>query len=211
MRGRLLFILTYALRLFFSSKQIHFGSNVRLQRLTSLMAEKPQALINIGDHSIIYEDAKIEAYGAGQIHIGQSAIIGRAQIFCKKKIHIGSYVVTSWNIFIQDYSSHPLQAHLRQNQIELMTKQFTPSFDGYNANQDTHLSGLRKSLADWQPEMDEIFIGNNVWIGANSTILQGAHIEDNCIIAAHSVVLKGHYPAGSTLAGVPAKVIKSAP
>jgi len=35
---------------------------------------------------------------------------------------------------------------------------------------------------------DDIVIGNNVWIGANSIILKGTHIGDNCVIAAGSIV-----------------------
>lgn len=42
----------------------------------------------------------------------------------------------------------------------------------------------------------KIHIGDRVWIGANSTILKGAWIGDDCVIAAGSVV-KGEVPAGS--------------
>lgn len=42
----------------------------------------------------------------------------------------------------------------------------------------------------------EVSIGNRVWIGANCTILKGAHIGDDCVIAAGSVV-KGEVPAGT--------------
>lgn len=41
----------------------------------------------------------------------------------------------------------------------------------------------------------EVYIGNRVWIGANCTILKGAHIGDDCVIAAGSVV-KGEVPSG---------------
>lgn len=43
---------------------------------------------------------------------------------------------------------------------------------------------------------EAVCIGNNVWIGAGTVILRGSVIEDNCIIAAGSIV-KGHIPAGS--------------
>ena len=42
----------------------------------------------------------------------------------------------------------------------------------------------------------EVIIGERVWVGANCTILQGAHIGDDCVIAAGSVV-KGEVPAGT--------------
>ena len=35
-----------------------------------------------------------------------------------------------------------------------------------------------------------VFISDNVWIGANSTILNGANIGKNCVIAANTVVKK---------------------
>jgi len=53
-----------------------------------------------------------------------------------------------------------------------------------------------------------ITIGDKVWIGTRSTVLKGASIPDNTIIAANSLVTKA-YPATDTiLAGNPARVIK---
>ena len=52
----------------------------------------------------------------------------------------------------------------------------------------------------------EIEIGDNVFIGANTTILYGVHIGNNVIIGAGSVVTKD-IPDGVTAAGVPCKQI----
>lgn len=53
-----------------------------------------------------------------------------------------------------------------------------------------------------------VFIGKDVWIGANSTILPGAYIEDGAIIGANSVVSKkvGRF---EIWCGAPAKYIKN--
>jgi acetyltransferase-like isoleucine patch superfamily enzyme len=53
---------------------------------------------------------------------------------------------------------------------------------------------------------NKIEIGNNVFVGVNSIILPGVKIDDNCIIAAGSVVTKS-VPSNSIVGGVPAKII----
>lgn len=52
-----------------------------------------------------------------------------------------------------------------------------------------------------------VAIGNDVWVGARSIILQGVTIGDGAVIAAGSVVTRD-IPPYSIAAGVPARVIK---
>lgn len=62
------------------------------------------------------------------------------------------------------------------------------------------------------PTLDELplkgdtVIGNDVWIGQNSTIMPGVNIGDGVIIAANSVVTK-NVPAYHIVGGNPAKII----
>ena len=51
-----------------------------------------------------------------------------------------------------------------------------------------------------------IRIGNNVWIGANSTILDGSVLGDNTIVVANSLVNR-KFPPNVILQGNPAKII----
>ena len=53
----------------------------------------------------------------------------------------------------------------------------------------------------------KITIGNNVWIGADCTILPGVTIGDNSVIAAKSTVNK-NVPNNVLVGGSPAKVIR---
>ncbi len=63
---------------------------------------------------------------------------------------------------------------------------------------------LRKE--GWQ-SASPITIGNNVWIGANVTILSGITIGDNAVIGAGSIVTKD-IPSNALAYGNPARVIK---
>ena len=53
-----------------------------------------------------------------------------------------------------------------------------------------------------------IVLGKNVWVGSNSTILQGVTIGDGAIVAAGAVVTKD-VPANTIVGGVPAKPIRN--
>jgi acetyltransferase-like isoleucine patch superfamily enzyme len=53
-----------------------------------------------------------------------------------------------------------------------------------------------------------INIGNNVWVGASSVILDGSQIGDNSIVVANSLVNR-RFPPNSIIQGNPAKVILS--
>ncbi len=58
-----------------------------------------------------------------------------------------------------------------------------------------------------QPKIEEdITIGRDVWLGANTVVLAGVTIGDGAIIAAGAVVTRD-VPAGAIVGGVPAKVI----
>lgn len=54
----------------------------------------------------------------------------------------------------------------------------------------------------------KIILGNNVFVGSNTTLLYDVKIGDNVIIGAGSLVNK-NIPSNSVAAGVPCKVIGS--
>ena len=53
-----------------------------------------------------------------------------------------------------------------------------------------------------------ISVGDDCWVGAKVTFLDGANVGKGCVIAAGSIV-RGDIPDYSIVAGVPAKVIRS--
>lgn len=53
-----------------------------------------------------------------------------------------------------------------------------------------------------------IKLGNNIWVGAKVTFLDGCNIGNNSVIAAGAVV-KGSFPDNVVIGGIPAKVLKN--
>lgn len=72
----------------------------------------------------------------------------------------------------------------------------------YGHNENNH-PFVDSKLRDNRP----VIIGNDVWIGANVSILPGVKIGDGAILAAGAVITKD-VPAYAVAGGVPAKVIK---
>jgi acetyltransferase-like isoleucine patch superfamily enzyme len=169
---------------------IAIGRSSRIQRLRCLRTGSAKARILVGEHAIVYENARIEAHGEGTIRIGDCAVIGDARIYCRNKVTIGARLLASWNVLIQDFDPHPLDPALRARQVE-------------------DICGLPAKKLDWDFSSEEIEIGEDVWLGANATVLKGAKIGAGCVVAAGAVVTAGDWPARSVLAGNPAKVVKT--
>jgi acetyltransferase-like isoleucine patch superfamily enzyme len=199
-RGYFLFGWTRLLLTFFGfdPSNVQLGQNVRLQKRRCLSAEKPYAKILIGDHSIVYENAEISSYGDGKIQLGECAVLGDIRIASRYSVTIGHRFISSWNVFIQDYDPHPILPEERALQIQAICAGFRPKYAPTPFSE----------KFDWNPPGEAIEIGNDVWVGANSTILKGAKIGSGCMIATGSVVLAGIYPDRSLIAGSPARVIK---
>lgn len=53
-----------------------------------------------------------------------------------------------------------------------------------------------------------IVIGQDCWIGAKATILDGVRLGDGSIVAAGAVLTAGEYPARGIYGGVPARLLK---
>ena len=72
--------------------------------------------------------------------------------------------------------------------------QMSPNVQIYDHDHDFRVAG---GIKTGKYRTAPVKIGNNVWIGANTVILRGSEIGDNCVIGAGCVV-KGVIPANST-------------
>lgn len=73
----------------------------------------------------------------------------------------------------------------------------------------THDNSISKIIKNRTDVFGKIKIGNNCFIGHNTTILPGIEIGDNTIIGAGSVVTKSFKCGNLVIAGNPAKIITS--
>jgi len=111
--------------------------------------------------------------------MGSHSSIGYGtSISVAREVTIGNNTMISFNCLIMDNDDHPINPNKRLAKQPVSKKDVKP-----------------------------VKIGNNVWIGAYTSILKGVTIGDNSIISTHSVVT-GDVPANCIYGGVPAKEIK---
>ncbi|GGB60482.1 acyltransferase [Shewanella inventionis] len=120
----------------------------------------------------------------GKIIVGKNTMFNGVCVVSYDEVIIGDNCQIASSTMIADTNFHPVEPFQRELQV----------------------SGKPFSLESVKHE--KIFIGNNVWIGWNCTILKGVEIGENSIVAAGSVVTSGKYPSNCIIAGNPSKVVK---
>lgn len=71
-----------------------------------------------------------------------------------------------------------------------------------------HTFGYGVLPAQQPMQAGRVRIGNGCWIGAKAVILKDVELGDYCVVGAGAVVTKS-FPAGSIIAGVPARLQKT--
>lgn len=129
-------------------------------------------------------------------------------------IERGSSIIPYQNLYLGKNSSIGANATLYSTRAKIVIGSDFMSGPGMTIITGDHrtdiLGRTMRSVtdADKRPEDDaDVVIENDVWVGANVTILKGVKIGTGSIVAAGSVVTKDVLPF-SVVGGAPAKLIK---
>lgn len=144
----------------------------------------PPLNFKIGKFVVIDKNVEIEE---GIESVGDGTFIGKGTYInhCKS---IGKYCSIARNVGI-GVGSHPL------NRV-YTSPLFYNSFRGL----------VKETTYDFKREDSKVVIGNDVWIGYNSVILNGVNIGDGAVVAAGAIVREDVEPY-SIVGGVPARKI----
>ena len=122
-------------------------------------------------------------------------------------IHQGCYILNAENLVIGDnVSIHPMCYIEALGGVEIgndvSIAHATTILSTSHTYKDVEIP-IKYQKVDLLPTK----IGDNVWLGAKSTILGGISIESGCVVGAGAVVTH-NVKTNSIVAGVPAKIIK---
>lgn len=175
-------------KLIFYLNGVQFSKNLSVRGIIKVFVTRRGIVImgknisiNSGNnHNIIGRQQKTTFWVEGKLVIGDNVGMSAIAIICNHEIEIGNNVTIGGNTVIYDTDFHSLNPQKRLDK-----------------NKD-------KKEAKW----GKVSIGDNVFIGAHSTILKGVEIGKNSIIGACSVVAKD-IPSNEIWAGNPAKFISN--
>lgn len=165
-----------------AGENVVIGDNVSISPTARIHGSVKGSRIVIGSHSEIYDYVTIRCVGgSGDVIIGQHCYVNpTCVLYSGNGIRLGDYVLLAPGVMIM-----PTNHNFARRDIPIRHQGFSSSKGG-------------------------IVIEDDVWLGANSVVLDGAHIGRGAIVAAGSVVT-GNIPPYEIWGGVPAKRIRDRP
>lgn len=163
-------------------RDFRIGKNVKIEAGTYIQTTSQNG-ITLGNNVTICQNSIIRPSGFYGGNLGWGLVLGSYS-----SIGAGSYIGCSGKITIGNYV--------------MIGPHCTMIAENHN------YADVTKNMIEQGVNNKGIEIKDNVWIGANVTILDGVIIESGCVLAAGAVVTKSTMPNG-IYAGVPAKLIKT--
>jgi acetyltransferase-like isoleucine patch superfamily enzyme len=165
----------------FNQSNIHFGKNVTIEKHTT-----------------------IDGFASQKIILGDGVKIGAfSLITCTS--HLSSYgkgLQMGANSAIGDFAHFGASGGIAIGSDVIMGSYISFHSQNHNFNDSTKL------IREQGVTSKGIKMGNNIWVGAKATFLDGCVVGNNCVVAAGAVV-NDIFPDNVVIGGVPAKILKT--
>lgn len=181
--------------LLFVRKKVFVGANCTFLNKSN---------IDFGANVTINKHTTIDGYASQKIIFGDGVKIGAFSLVTSTS-HMSSYgkgLKMGKNTAIGDF------AHFgASGGIEIGDDVIMGSYISFHSQNHTFDDPTRLIREQGVTSIG-IKLGNNIWVGAKATFLDGCVVGNNCVVAAGAVV-KDVFPDNVVIGGVPAKIIKT--
>lgn len=151
--------------------------------------------IRKGKGSLIRRGVRLDVFPFNRFYLGQQSTVedfctinnGSGNVFIGNRTRIGIGSVLIGPVNIGD------DVRLAQNIV----------ITALNHN----YQDITRPISEQGVNTEQVYIGDETWIGANTVILPGVFIGKHCVVGAGSVVTR-NVPSYSLVAGNPARIIK---
>lgn len=176
-------------------KKIYLGSNCSISNKRN---------IQFGKNVTIDNSTKIDGYARQKLQFGNNVKIGAySSISCTS--HLSKY---GKGIKIGDNSSTGQFIEFgAAGGIEIGSDVIMGSYISFHS-ENHNFEEPGKLIREQGVTSKGIKLGNNIWVGAKVTFLDGCIVGSNSVVAAGAVV-NGEYPDNSVIGGIPAKILKT--
>ncbi len=178
-----------------TGKKVFVGKNTTILNTKNIVFGKS---VTIDKHTII------DGYSSEKIILGDCVKIG-AFSNLNSTSHFSKYgkgLKMGNNSAIGDYTHFGAAGGIEIGDDVIMGSYISFHSENHNYEDTTKL------IREQGVTSKGIKLGNNIWVGAKVTFLDGCQVGNNSVVAAGAVV-SGVFPDNVVLGGVPAKILKS--
>lgn len=180
--------------MFFIRKKVFLGSSCIILNKKNF---------EFGKNVTIEKHTELDGYASTKIVFGDNVKIGAYSRLLSTS-HLANYgkgLKMGNNSAIGDFTHFGASGGIEIGDDVIMGSYISFHAENHNFNDSSKL------IREQGVNSKGIKIGNNVWVGAKVTFLDGSVVGNNCVVAAGAIV-NGEFPDKVIIGGVPAKILK---
>lgn len=175
-------------------RKVFLGKNCKISNISN---------ISFGTNVTIENNVVLDGYAKNKIVFGNNVKIGSFS----KLLSTSHFSKLGLGMTIGNNSAFGDFTHFgAPGGIQIGDDVIAGSFISFHS-ENHNFSNKTKLIREQGVTSKGIKIGNNVWIGAKVTFLDGSIVGNNSVVAAGAVVI-GVFPDNVIIGGVPAKILK---